>query len=96
MTEPADQVPRHHRNVGAGRRSAAHTLEDLGWYVADNLPPTMLPTFVDVAAAAGYDRVAVVLDVRTRSSSTSIPAPSTRCRPRASCRRSCSSRRPTP
>lgn len=58
---------------GAGRRSAAHTLEDLGWYVADNLPPTMLPAFVDTAAAAGYDRVAVVLDVRTRAEFDGIP-----------------------
>ena len=28
---------------GAGRRTAAHTMEDLGWYVVDNLPPVMLP-----------------------------------------------------
>ncbi|MDR1514046.1 MAG: RNase adaptor protein RapZ, partial [Propionibacteriaceae bacterium] len=25
---------------GAGRRTAAHTMEDLGWYVVDNVPAT--------------------------------------------------------
>lgn len=58
---------------GAGRRTAAHTLEDLGWYVVDNLPPTLLPNLVEVASAAGYDRVAVVLDVRTRAEFEEIP-----------------------
>ena len=51
---------------GAGRSTAAHSLEDLGWYVIDNLPPSLL---VDVCAQArrvGLNRVAVVLDVRTR------------------------------
>ncbi|HEX5908430.1 MAG TPA: RNase adapter RapZ, partial [Propionibacteriaceae bacterium] len=28
---------------GAGRSTAAHALEDLGWYVVDNLPPSVLP-----------------------------------------------------
>ncbi|HWI01504.1 MAG TPA: RNase adapter RapZ, partial [Propionibacteriaceae bacterium] len=28
---------------GAGRSTAAHSLEDLGWYVVDNLPPSVLP-----------------------------------------------------
>src|SRR5580704_12686291 len=34
---------------GAGRSTAAKALEDLGWYVVDNLPPTLLPTMVDLA-----------------------------------------------
>lgn len=59
---------------GAGRRTAAHVLEDLGWYVVDNLPPTMLPELVDTAAAAGFSRVAVILDVRTRTEFDEIPA----------------------
>ena len=33
---------------GAGRRTAGHTLEDLGWYVVDNLPPSMLPELIEV------------------------------------------------
>ena len=28
---------------GAGRSQAADVLEDLGWYVIDNLPPTLIP-----------------------------------------------------
>lgn len=59
---------------GAGRRTAAHTLEDLGWYVVDNLPPTMLPELLDTASHAGFSRVAVILDVRTRSEFDEIPA----------------------
>ncbi|MFV0406477.1 MAG: RNase adapter RapZ [Propioniciclava sp.] len=59
---------------GAGRRSAAHTLEDLGWYVVDNLPPMLLPELIDAAARGGFSRVAVVLDVRTRTQFDEIPA----------------------
>ena len=35
---------------GAGRSTAAKSLEDLGWFVVDNLPPGLLPTMVDLAA----------------------------------------------
>lgn len=58
---------------GAGRRAAAHTLEDLGWYVVDNLPPSMLPRLFDTVSARGIDRVAVILDVRTRAEFDEIP-----------------------
>jgi UPF0042 nucleotide-binding protein len=52
---------------GAGRSTAAHCLEDLGWFVVDNLPPSLLSTMVDLTRASGgaVDRVAVVLDVRS-------------------------------
>lgn len=59
---------------GAGRRTASHALEDLGWYIVDNLPPSMLPDLLQVAVASGYPRVAVVLDVRTRAEFDDIPA----------------------
>jgi len=50
---------------GAGRSSAARALEDLGWFVIDNLPPKMLAPTVDlVSARSDIDRVAVVVDVR--------------------------------
>ena len=52
---------------GAGRSTAAHALEDLGWYVVDNLPPSVLPEVCDQARQVGLTRLAVVLDVRTRS-----------------------------
>ncbi|GAA1376385.1 RNase adapter RapZ [Luteococcus sanguinis] len=51
---------------GAGRRTAAHVMEDLGWYVVDNLPPVMLPGLIRLCRSHEFDRVAVVLDVRTR------------------------------
>jgi len=30
---------------GAGRSTVAHALEDLGWYVVDNLPPPLFPDY---------------------------------------------------
>ncbi len=53
---------------GAGRSTVAHALEDLGWYVVDNLPPSMLGALSGLVARAGtaVPRIAVVLDVRTR------------------------------
>lgn len=59
---------------GAGRRAAAHTLEDLGWYLVDNLPPSMLPRLLKTAGARDIDRVVVILDVRTRTEFDQIPA----------------------
>ena len=52
---------------GAGRSTAADNLEDLGWYVVDNLPPNVLPEVCNQARESGIGRLAVVLDVRTRS-----------------------------
>ena len=53
---------------GAGRSTAAKCLEDLGWFVVDNLPPSLLATMVDLASRSqgSVDRVAVVVDVRSR------------------------------
>ncbi len=47
---------------GAGRSGAADVLEDLGFYVVDNLPTSLLPTIVDLAAkpGGGIDRLALV------------------------------------
>lgn len=51
---------------GAGRSTVGNALEDLGWYVVDNLPPQMLRPLVDLASHAGQSlpRVAAVVDVR--------------------------------
>src|SRR3954468_16700625 len=51
---------------GAGRSTVGNALEDLGWYVVDNLPPQMLVPLIDVAEHAGESlpRIAVVVDVR--------------------------------
>ncbi|MBI1377208.1 MAG: RNase adapter RapZ [Frankiales bacterium] len=50
---------------GAGRSTAARALEDIGWFVIDNLPPALLMDAVDqVVHEVGAQRVAVVVDVR--------------------------------
>lgn len=53
---------------GAGRGTAAKVLEDLGWYVADNLPPELIARMVDLGLAAGsrITKLAVVMDARSR------------------------------
>ncbi len=53
---------------GAGRSTAAKYLEDLGWFVVDNLPAELIGTMVDLGARSGgaVNRIAVVLDVRSR------------------------------
>ncbi|MDR0284521.1 MAG: RNase adapter RapZ [Propionibacteriaceae bacterium] len=59
---------------GAGRRTAAHAMEDLGWYVVDNLPPAMLPAFLTYLDGERVERVVVGLDVRSRGDLEQIPA----------------------
>ena len=34
---------------GAGRSTAARALEDLGWFVMDNLPPALLSQAIELA-----------------------------------------------
>ncbi len=59
---------------GAGRSTAAKSLEDLDWFVADNLPPDLLSTMVDLArrARGAVPRLAAVVDVRSRAFSTDL------------------------
>jgi UPF0042 nucleotide-binding protein len=50
---------------GAGRSTAARALEDLGWFVIDNMPPSLLQSAIDLARRTpDVDRVGVVLDAR--------------------------------
>jgi UPF0042 nucleotide-binding protein len=51
---------------GAGRSEAAKALEDLGWFVIDNLPPALISKMLSLALAPGNDikRVALVIDAR--------------------------------
>ena len=50
---------------GAGRTTAARALEDLGWFVIDNIPPSLLASAVDLARkSADVHKVAVVVDAR--------------------------------
>ncbi|MCK9895375.1 RNase adapter RapZ [Frankia sp. AgB32] len=54
---------------GAGRSTAAKCLEDLGWFVVDNLPPALLSTMAELGHRSGgaVSRIAVVVDVRGRA-----------------------------
>jgi UPF0042 nucleotide-binding protein len=53
---------------GAGRSTVGNALEDLGWYVVDNLPPQMLAPISDLFSLAKtpLPKLAVVIDVRGR------------------------------
>jgi len=54
--------------TGAGRSTAAGVLEDLGWFVVDNLPPQLIDDVQALVARLGRDepRLAVVVDSRSR------------------------------
>lgn len=51
---------------GAGRSTVGNALEDLGWYVVDNLPPQMLGPIADLFTISKdpVPRLAVIIDVR--------------------------------
>ncbi|WP_166984721.1 RNase adapter RapZ [Canibacter zhoujuaniae] len=53
---------------GAGRSTAANTLEDMGWYVVDNLPLKLLTTVADMAELSdgAIKKIAAVVDARGR------------------------------
>lgn len=52
---------------GAGKSEASRVLEDAGYYVVDNLPPALIPTFAELCRkSAGIDRAALVVDIRGR------------------------------
>jgi UPF0042 nucleotide-binding protein len=59
---------------GAGRSTAAKCLEDLGYYVVDNLPPSLIAAMVDLGSHTSGEvtRVAVVVDVRSRAFSADL------------------------
>ena len=59
---------------GAGRSTAAKSLEDLDWFVIDNLPPGLLPTMVNLArrAKGALPKIAAVMDVRSRAFSSDL------------------------
>ena len=59
---------------GAGKSKAASYLEDMGFYIVDNMPAAMILKFAEFCAGGSgrYDRVALVYDVRTASSFTEL------------------------
>ena len=52
---------------GGGKSKAASFLEDMGFYIVDNMPAAMMMKFAEFCAAGNgrYNRVAMVYDVRT-------------------------------
>lgn len=85
MTEPQSLAPIKEEKPeilvitgisGAGRSSAANTLEDEGWYVVDNIPPQMLQDLANLVATApeAMRKFAVGIDVRARALFKDLPA----------------------
>jgi UPF0042 nucleotide-binding protein len=59
---------------GSGKSVALHSLEDLGFYCVDNLPPELLIPFVDLDQKLQTDKIAIAMDVRSRLSLPQVPA----------------------
>ena len=59
---------------GAGKSRAASFLEDIGFYIVDNMPAAMILKFAEFCAGGSqrYDKVALVYDVRTSNSPTEL------------------------
>ena len=51
---------------GAGKSQAANALEDMGYYCVDNIPPTIIPAFVELSSVKGktLNKIAIVTDIR--------------------------------
>ncbi len=51
---------------GAGKSQAANALEDIGFYCVDNIPPAIIPSFVELSARSGdlLSKMAIVTDMR--------------------------------
>jgi len=73
---------------GAGRTTVANALEDLGWYVVDNLPPQILRPLLDLTDMGGkaLPKVAAVVDVRGRNLFDDFPGVARALRSRGSVR----------
>jgi len=59
---------------GAGRSTAGKCLEDLGYFVVDNLPPALIATMVELGSSSSgaVTRLAVVVDARSRAFSSDV------------------------
>jgi RNase adapter protein RapZ len=68
---------------GAGRSTAADVLEDQGWFVIDNLPPSLIDKVVDLAQAPGSTIEHVALVVGPRSGVEELSGALTALRGRA-------------
>ena len=52
---------------GAGKSTALHALEDLGFYCVDNLPTPVVPSTLEACESGGVVRLGLGIDVRVRS-----------------------------
>ncbi len=61
---------------GSGKSTAANVLEDLGYYCVDNIPPTLIPTFIELCENSDkvINKVALVIDIRERVSFDNAPS----------------------
>lgn len=52
---------------GSGKSSVMDVMEDIGYYCIDNIPPKLIPQFVDLCrkSETGIDKIAVAVDIRT-------------------------------
>ena len=58
---------------GSGKSVALHALEDAGYYCVDNLPPELLASFVVLERQRRASKVAIAMDVRSRTSLPLVP-----------------------
>ena len=59
---------------GSGKSVALKTLEDAGFYCVDNLPAELLPSLIEQLMPAGYQNIAVSVDVRNAHSVQVLPS----------------------
>lgn len=59
---------------GSGKSVALHAMEDAGYYCVDNLPPELLPAFVELEQQHHCNKVAIAMDVRSATSLPLVPA----------------------
>lgn len=53
---------------GAGKTVAVQSFEDMGYYCIDNMPPNLIPTFIQlIQNAQKFDKLALVMDLRSQT-----------------------------
>ena len=64
---------------GAGKTVAIQSFEDLGYFTIDNIPPTLVPKFLQLLETTNdIDKLALVVDMRSRSFFAEIQYPHSR------------------
>lgn len=49
---------------GAGKTEASRTLEDIGYFCVDNLPPKLIPKFAEACTTGNIQKAALIMDIR--------------------------------